>query len=719
VADPRWDDKQIGSMLGELVQRFRQRDLNAALRDALLFRRQGGSTPPQQLGTYLPRPFNKSEMVLRTMSGKLIDRAEHLVGVLTTNRPIIQVNTILNLGQKKPTQQAERHTGDFERCLNGIYFALAKDEQEQVAWSQVVHGVGWIGLWEREAGLGLPDRRFFALGELTEEELEAKRNAGEITPIPLPMPDGEAEGYAESGDLWKRRREEVAKNKAEAGVALFEMPVFRADQVYYEQESSGAYSLVVMLEQMPRAAWLKGGYMADALDLDEGLSRNAAGEITAGLPQGTSETERLAAQSETWYLARVWSRDEVYYYVSSNQTWLGGRCVWYSTHDYGEVPVTPAPAFHSHSRLPESEFPALLDGAFAMIPGFNQSLTLLSNVAAYNAAPRYAVEMPAATATGQMGGGGWMPDPQNPSQPLIITGDQPMVGLDPSVMAVIAGGGKIVPLRIENVDVLINTLEFYAKELEDVMPSRVSTGQDGNDGPAWGARLLSSNSNIKVKPAVDGHASALLQTMKRAARIMRQRGTDVFVLTAPGASGAERGQRAIVHVPNEAIHENLSVEQDHNTAEERLALIEVGSARLQRGEIDLRQFYGEYAGELDVDEAILRYYLKQVTDHVVGGLPAPPGSLIAMVVEASRGRMWEVFMEEFPNAAREVSRSIAAGTAPVGPTGGQLAPNAPPAGGGSAAPGVGVVQPGVGMPPTQAPPPGLAPTPAMLPAGAM
>ncbi len=573
--DARWDNEQIAKIIRDLITRFDARDKKLLLRDALLFRR---TTDEKRTGQHVPDPFNKSPSIIKHATGILIDRAQHLASKATENRPNIQVN--VQATGEEPTRQNLLRAKAEEDALNGIYWeadqAHQTPMQQQLGFSAVTKGVGWYLIYENSLGWKVPSRTFYT--DLSDEEIERLQNADSITDV---FPEhGEEFQYAESLDLWERRKLDAMRENAMDGRHLFIFETPHPGAVYYRKDTEGI-SLGAIIEEVPR--W----------DMEDefGVVEDGHGNIVIGTDEGTAVMQLDNAQ-QTWIRIRLWTRDEVYFYVAKQE---GGKpsgtgtVVFYSKHDYGEVPLFPCAANQTDSRQPEEEFIPLLEGAYAMVPGYNQVLTLLSNAAIFNTTPRYVIEREDGTP---------VLDPDT-NEPLIVETEN-VAGLDPQVAAVInTGGGRFTQLKIENINDLITLVELYASALDQTLPPEAATGASGSDEPAWGTRLKQAAANVKLIPVVTNHPRALRKGMRMVARILRHRNQRTVIYSRPQRRGKNANVRGEIELNPKHISLDIAVKQDSADAQEKIVRTQIGMELLEANVIGPIEFYEKWMGSDD------------------------------------------------------------------------------------------------------------------------
>ena len=162
-----------------------------------------------------------------------------------------------------------------------------------------------------------------------------------------------------------------------------------------------------------------------------------------------------------------------------------------------------------------------------------------------------------------------------------------------------------------------------------------------------------------LREPVDNHASAVKEIMSIWITWLRQLDEPVLIAAAPGYRLTDKSRRGLIEMDPADLTESIFVRQDPNTASDRVVLQQAGLELRATGVIDDRKYFEEYALESDPDEAELRMYVQQVKTHVIGGIPAQPGSLIALVVDAVKGNVFYEALKQSPNMALAVAEQMA------------------------------------------------------------
>lgn len=630
--EARWTDEDISKIVRDLMVRFEARDQRYLLRDALLFRRQWDEN---KQGLAIPDPFNKSKTLIKHATGILIDRGQFLASKATENTPNIQVN-VQSTGEE-PTRQNLTRAKEQEDAFNGIYWeadqAHETPMQQQIGFSAVTKGVGWYHVYEN--ALGWPSatvgRVFYT--DLSDEEIDRLQDADAITDV---FPErGKEFQYAESLNLWERRKLDAQRESASDGRSLFIFEVPHPGSIYYRKDSQGI-SLAAIIEEVP---------MWDMED-EFGVVEDEHGNIVIGQDRGSPPVQ-LNASQRTWIRIRLWTRDEVYYYVSKHQGGKpagAGTIVFHSKHDYGEVPLFPCAANQTDSPLPEEEFIPLLEGAYALVPGYQQILTLLSNAAIFNTTPRFVIIRRDGTPVIDADTG----------EPLIVETEN-VAGLDPQIAAVIeTGGGDFQQLKIENVDDLIKLVELYSAALDQTLPPEAATGASGSDEPAWGTRLKQAAANVKLTPVVRNHPRGLRKAMRMVARIIRHRKQRVVIYSKPKRRGKNANVRGEIELNPDHVTLDISVRQDDHDAQERIVMTQIGMEMLEANRIGPIEFYEDWKGSDDpygdLQSALAWQVARALLDTV----------MIPRIITRVQGRLAALT----PNEAQAQSEGMVAATDP-------------------------------------------------------
>ena len=518
------------------------------------------------------------------------------------------------------------------------------------------------------------------------------------------------------------RRRRASMEAAVSGKTLVTLEAIAPDMVLprYDRDGTSRRSLkyAFVVEELPASDFAPGTELARAAaraagigegELDRfGLHADREGRIQGGVTRGGEPHSAARSGRQRWTLARFVTRDEVYYFVTTNPASGGGQTIWHERHGAGRVPLVPVPGMHTDSAQPGGEYSSLMESVFAMTPILNQIETLLSNVATWNALGRFVVE----DVDGRLVA-------SEEGEPLIMSTDD-MVGLDPQDVSVVRG--RIRQLTID-AGLLLQLLDFYSRRLDQSKPSPVTEGQAGASAAAWQVRLLLEASGEQLEQAVNNHAEAVREVMLLWVRWLRMLDEPVFVFSVPGRRRDRGSVRGLIEFDPVDLVESLHVAQSAQSAQQRVVLQQAGIELLRAGRIDDRQYYEEYALAEDPEEAELRAIVQQVKQAVLFNdvRAAPPGSVLGDIVQAVRGRITMRMLDVSPNfavataeeMAQQSAQAMAAQQQASGQqtsaqqAGGEPRPAAPGAGAGSVAPpadgggnfaaALGVREPGLGM----------------------
>ena len=674
-------DQAIGDMLSELYREYAPHMTRLRVRRLLL--EIGSGAGDAGVGTYLPEPYDQSKLIIRQQIGDVIDTLDNFTARVSANEPRVVIEP-LSIKQQKVGKTVERNAADQEQVLMAMWGKLGgRYAQRQVTRSACWGRAGWYLTLPRDASFGLPDRDYF--DDLTDDEIERMRRSGKIKLEA--EPDG---SYAESADSWMERRRDTARQNAIDGPSLLTLAAYPPDMVYTRWMRDGTarpaqkYSFIV--EELPRTEFMAGSELAKSAGKLAGLSDDDAeryglmvrdGKIEGGIAAGGEEGSQ---QNQHWTLATLLTPNEVYYYVTETPGGGGGRTVYYDEHGAGRVPLVPAPAIISDSGAPGSRFSSLMESVFAQAPIINQIETLLSNVATWNALGRFVI----VDESGRL-----LEDPDT-GEPMIMASDD-LIGGEPGKVAIVKGQPQQLVL---DASLLFQLLDFYSARMDLSKPSPVTEGVAGASSAAWQVRQLLEASGELIEQAVDNHSEAVHQVMLLWVRWLRMLDEPIYVFAAPGRRGSERSVRGLIEFNPSDLTEAFTVHQSPRSAQQRIVLQQAGIELLQAGRIDDRQYYEEYALADDPEEAELRALVQQVKTAVYFQNTAnlQPGSLLADLVEAVRGRVAFDLLSLSPNyalaTAQQMTQRAAAASAPI-----QVAQPED----GNVAEAAGIRQPGLGM----------------------
>lgn len=689
--EPLWTEEKIGSALRELYREYAPHLTRMRVRRMLL-ELADDAKHDDRTGTHLPKPYDKSKLILKTLIGDAQDVVQNYTARVSANEPQTSVIPV-SMSRSSVGKRVEERAAEQERLLMSQWSAVhGRLAQRQSAWSQAWDRAGWYLTLPRDASWGLPDRQYFE--DLTDDQIEEMRQTGSIVPVaPDEDGDGSEAPFAESAESWLERRRAASQARAISGRSLFTLEEFGPDMVLprYDRDGTAARSLKYgfVIEEVPASDFRPGTEMAKAAAQQAGVAEEDVeryglylgkdGKIAGGVTRGGEPGSQSGG--ERWTLARFLTRDEVYYFVTETPESGSGRIIWHDTHGGGQVPLIPVPGMYTDSSAPGAEFASLMESVFALTPIINQIETLLSNVATWNALGRFVIEDP----SGQLFA-------DDSGDPLIMSTED-MVGLDPQDVNVVKG--HVRQLTID-AGLLFQLLDFYSHRLDRSKPAPVTEGQSAATAAAWQVRQLLESSGELLEQAVSNHAEAVKQVQLLWVRWMRMLDEPIYAFAAPGHRRNNRSVRGLIEFDPSDLVESIRVEQSSQSAQQRVVLRQAGIELLQAGRIDEHEFYEHYDLAEDPEESIVRAWSQRAVDIVMLGNTSgvDEDSVLSDIVKAVRGRLTMELLERAPNFALAQAESMAAAV-PAGPP---LPATDDLAALGNVAAAMGVREPGLGMP---------------------
>lgn len=677
-------ESELSALIVQLEQDFDPYINQMRVRRMLIERFQVGDNPA--LGTYVPPPFDKSQMIIRSIGGEVVEGVQHYASRIAANAPQPVVPRIVE--RSRVTKEVEENAAEQERLLQALWVAAGgKSKQYQIGWSQSWARVGWYLTLPRDASWGLPDRAYFT--DLDDDALAKMRNDEYLAP----EPDGDGR-WLESGANWIKRRRQLARQNALDGQSLFTLEAIPGDMVRYRSDRDGI-KFAYVVEEVPAMDLRPGSPMMRDLARRAGVPEGEIasfgiyvkdGRIVMGITQG-GETGSAPTQQGFTFI-RAFDRECSYYLVAAPGRPAGARLIWHAPHGARRVPLVPVPGIRTDSRRPGFEFSCPMEQVFAYGPLLNQVETLLSNVATYNALPRYVIEKE---------DGALIVDEKG--DPKVIVGG-PTPGLDPSEAQVVEG--KLRQLVIDG-SLLERLLSIYAAQMDKAMPPDVTRGEGGTSGAAWAIRQLLSAAQSDLEQPVSNHALAVKEVMSMWVDWLRLLDVPVYALSIPEARGNARAVRGLIEFEPEDLVQGFEIIQSKDTASDRIVRQQHGNELLKAGLIDMRRYLEEYALEPDPIQAEKDIWIQRVVDIVMGvGPPAPPNTVLAQVVQAVQGRLFLAMMERAPNAALLQAELLAQQAQMQNPAQQGMTVSGTPTNmqpeGGNPAEANGIRQPGVGSP---------------------
>lgn len=710
MSNPRFTEEQIHAITRRLRQDYASHHARLKVRRMLVEMATDAFMPGNGTGTNVPAPFNKSTLIIQTMIGEVVKAVQQYQSMIAANMPSVKVTPIL-VDRTEATQKVKTAAGEQERLWSALFEAVnLRGLQQQAAWSQAWGRAGYYFTLPRDKAWGMPERRYY--DDMSESELRVLKDAGKVTPEPIAKPDG-AMAYAESGGEFMDRRKRHAQQRAIAARSMFTMNEFPPDVVYPWYDMDGMKGGLIQL-QVPA---MDCGQGTDYARMHHSLtgSQEELGKyglyfdatqkrIRGGVTLGS---ERDVHDVRTFTFNIFATRDEVYFLISNSDDSLG-TLVAYIDHGAGFCPIVPIPAYITDSMRPGGQYSSPMEAVFAKAPGINQLETFASNIVAVNSIPRWVIEKQ---------DGSLSTDPQT-GDPMVMTSES-TIGLDPKDAQVI--GGKAVQLVI-NGEMLMKLLEFYTAELQRDLPSPAATGQDGNDGTAWGMRQSIEQALAVLRPPVDNHAIGIKQIVQNLwipwLRQAKNEGVDsIFALQLKTASGDSGAAMQMIEVDPDALIDAIYVTQSSDTAQAKVIKQQSGIEALQAGVETLEGYFEKYTDEQDPQLAVRKIDAYKVAQAVLYGdtTQIAPGSVLADVVKLARGELSQQMMSDPRMALATAAQMAAQANAQAQQMTASTVAGQPD--GGNVAAAAGLVQPGMGMSPTlESQPTGtaVAPTPAAV-----
>lgn len=611
-------------------------------------------------GTNVPEPFDKSSLIVKTLIGDVPKAVQLYTASIAANGPVVQVTPFAARGDGL-TKTVDKRSGEQERLLMALADSMdLRRKQWRVAWSQSWGRVGYYLTLPRDAQWGLPDRQVY--DDLTDEQIERFKQEGAISPVSTER--GGKRVYYEAADIWEGRRADAAKNNALALKSLFTLESLAADEVELREDADGV-KYAVITQEVPADTFKAGSEPAktaakydkgfDGDIEDYGLTLDSHGKVSGGASLGRPAGGVMAPR--TWTFKRFFDREWACYFVApAGADSAAGKIIWAGRHGAMVAgspvcPVVPVPCMETDSGDPSHRYSTPMEQVFAFAPIINQLETLLSNVAAYNAIPRWVVE----------GVDGALLRNAETGEPVVVD-EGPAPGMDPKQAAAYPGTLKQLTIDAGG---LIQLLAFYAEQLANVMPGQAVSGEGGASGVAWVVRQLIERHNLLLTQPVEHHARAVRQMMLMWTGWLRLLDTKVYIFPAPGHRASQRSVRGLIEFDPKDLTDAIVVTQDSHDASARTVLRQhglelfYGGGDGRPGVIDAEQLFEEYFQEQDAHEAVMRMYVQQVVDHVVGGKPLLPDSLLATVAEMVKGRVMHMLVQRSPNAAQGMAEQMA------------------------------------------------------------
>ncbi|MCR4375940.1 MAG: hypothetical protein NUW22_13940 [Acidobacteria bacterium] len=657
MLDAPTDTKQIFQRLRSKRIEYARVQTRMRIRRALISRVLDTNVADNGTGTNVGPPFDSSTMIIRSMLGEPSKAVQHYENRLSANVPNISVVPITT--KPKLTQTLDRVAGEQERLDAELWreacaVAGGRGEHQRLASAMVVGGAAYLLTLPRDLAFGLPDRIYH--GDMTDEEVALLTREGKLSPSRLPHPKTGELVYAESGDAWASRRKEAMKAGKVAGKGLFMLRALPRDMVLCEKDAAGLRWGAVT-EVVPQSVFGAGSQWArfaarhdktfTGNEAEYSLMLNTKGQVIGGIPQGGPVGYSSRATSSFTFITYT-DREDLVYLVAGPNDVEGGREIWRGKHGCTEqgqpaCPLDEVACIRGDVDLPDHEFLTPLDPLFAVIPNTNQFLTMRSNIAAWNATPRFVVEV---TDGSQLRG--------NDGEPVNVK-SAPTPGMDPTQIA--AYPGTVKHLTIDAADLDQSIVTMFGR-IDLYMPSPVTQGAAGASAPAWQVHQLIQQAQENLRQPADNLAMAIQRSLLKMHGWLRQLDVPVYFWSVPGHRKDARELRGLIEFDPADLTDSITVKLELDTPEDLIVLDQVGQAKLKDGLITREGYFEEYARVQDARQATVESYGQTVADSLLFGRPLPGSALLAMVAQRVMGRLAVELPGWSPNAARAQAQDM-------------------------------------------------------------
>jgi hypothetical protein len=660
MPDASVDTKQIFERLRNKRREYANVQTRMAVRRALISRVLDANVKDNQTGTNVNAPFDSSTMIIRSMLGEPSKAVQHYENRLSANQPNI---TVLPITTKPDlTKRIDRLAGEQERLDAELWseacaVAGGRGEHQRAASAMVVGGAAYLLTLPRDLAFGLPDREYH--GDITDEEVALLIRDGKLAPSKVSHPRTGEMVYAESGDVWAGRRKAAMKQQKVSGKGLFVLRALPRDMVLCEKDAEGL-RWGAITETIPQSTFSAGSAWAKwAAKHDTSYSGNPAayslmlnerGQVIGGLAQGGPPTYQQRGQTSFTFITYT-DREDLVYCVAGPNDVEGGREIWRGKHGctiQGQpaCPLDEIACIRGDIDLPDHEFLTPLDPLFAVIPNVNQFLTMRSNIAVYNATPRFVSEN--STGSPLRGADG---------EPVNVQ-SAPTPGLNPEEIAAYPGTVKQLTIDAKDLDMAIQTM-FTRIDL--YMPSPVTQGASGASAPAWQVHQLIQQAQENLRQPADNLAAGIQRSILKMHGWLRQLDVSVYFWSAPGHRKDSRELRGLVEFDPKDLTDSITVRMELDTPEDLIVLDQVGQAKLKDGLITREGYFEQYARAQDARQATIDSYAQTVADSLLFGRPLPGSALLSMVAQRVMGRLQVELPEWSPNAARAQAQDMSMG----------------------------------------------------------
>jgi hypothetical protein len=437
-------------------------------------------------GTYLPAPFDKTVLALRTMVGEVAKAVQHYASRIAANDPEFQITP--NTTKPDITATLEKTAGEQERLMGSLWEENGGAKRQwDAGMNMVTGGVNYYETGVRDADFGLPDRHYYD----TDEEIQLLKRDKKIAPMKVPHPKTGKWMWAEHGDVWAQRRKEAF---AQSGISLFTLRALPRDMVYVgkDGDSTSDIKWAAIVEEINGTDCMPSrdntftigcarhaGIPEDDVAL-YGIWLDKSGKIIGGVPKGAPPEHFGWSSPKTFTKITFHNRIETVVLVARSGVALDGATEVYRVRHGATkqgkpvVPVVEVPMMRTGINVPGEEFTTPMEPVYAYAPIINQLLTVLSNATMFNGVPRWILELTdGSILRGEDG------------EPVIVD-NAPTPGLDPSEAA--AYPGSLRQLLID-VTAMQELCAIIFERLDACMPAAAATGEAGSSAAAWQVRL--------------------------------------------------------------------------------------------------------------------------------------------------------------------------------------------------------------------------------------
>lgn len=702
--------REISAILSRASMDFRPIQLRTRIRRALARLGDMRTVDQNYIGTMLPVPFDKSPLALRPIIGEVAEAIQYYASRFASNPPTVEVMplTVTDSITDKLDKLAGKQELFDAVLLDAMGIGTEKRRNHRkMAMAQAITEAGYYVLKPREFDFGVPTREYY-----TDEEAAVMKAAGKrLAPIKG------MNGWAEHADSWNKRKGDKRKAMSVNPTGFFDLQVYPRDMVMKGRDSAGL-KWAAVVERIPADECGPGSDLASSwvtanmgknvngriVTEDDrtlwGLWKDKSGRIIGGIETGGPAFDG-GSRAGDWTLIQFFTRSEMVYLITSGNGIDGGQEVYRCEHGATDQGVPVVPVFECATMYTDidtmgSEFMGPMSQVFAYAPLINQLETLFSAAAAWNTAPRFYCKLPDGTILRDDNG-----------EPKFFDA-APVPGTDPSQIG--AYPGEILPLTI-NTETIEHLLPIYLEQLARAMPSQSATGDASSSGTAWLAQQNVQQQQQTIEEPVANHREAVGQLLRVAHDYLRHAyGEDeLYFFEIPQLGGATRSGRGLVTFKACDLTDSFVIQQELETSDERTILLQIGEELLEKGRIDLDEYYRNYYRARDPREMQIRSLQQAIYDNIMGTRPAAPGSFIDQISQGVQGRVHMQLLQESQPYALNYSRSQAAQAQQTAQQAQQQQPptpdGAPPSApglGGPISEAAGVRRPGMGGAPTLA-----------------